>query len=483
MTIERKGVVSNFLWRFAERCGAQGVSFVVQIVLARLLVPEVYGTIALISVFTTILNVFIDSGFGSALIQKKEADDLDFSTVFFFNITVCFFLYIVMFFASPYIATFYKDPSLTPVIRVLSLTLIISGVNNVQQAYVSRTMQFKRFFFATLGGTIGAAVIGIAMAYKGFGVWALVAQQLFNATVDTLILWITVKWRPKRMFSIERLKVLFKYGWKLLLASLLNTVYSKIRQLIIGVRYSTDDLAYYTKGDSFPNFFINNINTSFNSILFPCLSMEQDSADRVKEMTKKAIKISTYILFPCIIGLAVISKPLVIILLTEKWLPCVFYFRVFCFVYIFLPIQTANLNAIKAMGRSDIFLKLEIIKKIIGLLAMLMTIFISVKVMALSYLVTTLISTYINLYPNKKIIGYSVAEQIKDISGNLSIAIIMFLVCSIIPIFKMNSLSTMVIQIIVGCVVYVGLSILFKIEAFKDTQDIIKQLLRKKGKE
>lgn len=211
--------------------------------------------------------------------------------------------------------------------------------------------------------------------------------------------------------------------------------------------------------------------------------MEQDSVQRVKAMTKKAIKISTYILFPCIMGLAVISEPLVIILLTEKWLPCVFYFRVFCFVYLFLPIQTANLNAIKAMGRSDVFLKLEIIKKVIGLTAMLMTIFISVKLMALSYLVTTLISTYINLYPNKQIIDYPVREQIKDISGNFFIAIIMFLVCSIISFFKWGSLLTMVIQIVVGCIVYIGLSILFKIEAFNDAQDIIKQLFGKKGKE
>ncbi|MCC2255189.1 lipopolysaccharide biosynthesis protein [Ruminococcus sp. CLA-AA-H200] len=476
-------VVTSFIWRFAERFGAQAVAFVVQIVLARLLAPEVYGTIALITVFTAILNVFVDSGLGNALIQKKDADDLDFSTVFYFNVIICLLLYLIMFFAAPYIADAYKDADLIPVIRVLSLTLVISGVKNVQQAYVTRGLQFKRFFFATLGGTLGAAIIGISMAYMGFGVWALVAQQIFNVTVDTIILWITVKWRPKRMFSIERLKVLFSYGWKLLVASLLNTVYSKIRQLIIGLRYSAADLAYYTKGDSFPNFFISNINTSFDSILFPCFSMEQDSVQRVKAMTKKAIKISTYILFPCIMGLAVISEPLVIILLTEKWLPCVFYFRVFCFVYLFLPIQTANLNAIKAMGRSDVFLKLEIIKKVIGLTAMLMTIFISVKLMALSYLVTTLISTYINLYPNKQIIDYPVREQIKDISGNFFIAIIMFLVCSIISFFKWDSLLTMVIQIVVGCIVYIGLSILFKIEAFNDAQDIIKQLFGKKGKE
>ena len=207
----KKKVLSNFIWRFAERCGAQGVTFIVSIVLARILAPEVYGTIALVTVFTTILNVFVDSGLGNALIQKKNADDLDFSTVFFFNIFMCSVLYLIMFVSAPAIALFYNDSSLVPVIRVLSLTLVISGVKNVQQAYVSKTLQFKRFFFATLGGTIGAAILGIVMAYMGFGVWALVVQQIFNATVDTIILWITVKWRPKKMFSAQRLKQLFSY--------------------------------------------------------------------------------------------------------------------------------------------------------------------------------------------------------------------------------------------------------------------------------
>ena len=227
-------VIKNFLWRFFERCGAQGVSFVVQIVLARILAPDVYGTIALITVFTTILQVFVDSGMGNALIQKKNADNLDFSSVFYFNIVVCIILYICMFFAAPLIAVFYENNELVPVIRVLSLTLVISGIKNVQQAYVSRTMQFKKFFFSTLAGTIGAAIIGIALAYNGFGVWALVAQQIFNATLDTIVLWITVKWRPEKKFSLKRLKGLFSYGWKLLASSLLNQIYSEITTLIIG---------------------------------------------------------------------------------------------------------------------------------------------------------------------------------------------------------------------------------------------------------
>ncbi|MBR3739242.1 MAG: lipopolysaccharide biosynthesis protein, partial [Clostridia bacterium] len=246
-------VFTSLLWRFAERIGAQGVSFIVSIVLARILDPELYGTIALVTVFTAILNVFVDSGLGSALIQKKDADDLDFSSVFYFNVTACCALYLLIFLAAPLIAAFYKDSTMTPIVRVLSLMLVISGVKNILQAYVSRTMQFKRFFFATLGGTIGAAVIGIYMAYRGYGVWALVAQQIFNAAVDTLILWITVKWRPKKMFSWERLKGLLAYGWKLLVSALLDTVYNELRQLIIGKKYTSADLAFYNRGRQFPH--------------------------------------------------------------------------------------------------------------------------------------------------------------------------------------------------------------------------------------
>ena len=384
-------VFSNFIWRFAERCGAQGVTFVVSIVLARLLDPSVYGTVALVTVFTTIMQVFVDSGMGSALIQKKDADDLDFSSVFYFNIMMCSVLYLIMFVAAPFIAAFYKTPELTPVVRVLSLILIISGVKNVQQAYVSKNMLFKKFFFSTLGGTIGAAIVGITMAYLGFGVWALVAQMLFNTAVDTTILWITVKWRPKKMFSLQRLKGLFSYGWKLLVSSLIDTVYNDLRQLIIGKIYSKSDLAQYNQGKKFPALIVTNINTSIDSVLLPTMSKAQDSANTVKNMTRRAIKTSTYLMMPFMVGLAVCAEPLVRLIITEKWLPCVPFLRIFCFTYAFYPIHTANLNAIKAMGRSDLFLKLEIVKKIVGLAAILSTMWISVMAMAYSLLFTSVL--------------------------------------------------------------------------------------------
>ena len=260
MTGNKNTTIKNFIWRFAERCGAQLVTFIVSIVLARLLAPEDYGTIALVTVFTTILQVFVDSGLGTALIQKKDADDLDFSSVFYFNFFMCIVLYIGMFLAAPIIAGFYGDSSLIPIIRVISLTIVISGVKGIQQSYVSRNMLFKRFFFATLGGTIFSAFLGIGLAYAGFGVWAIVAQQLSNTAIDTLILWITVKWRPQKMFSWNRLKGLLSFGWKLLVSSLLDTVYNNLRNLIIGKFYSSADLAYYNQGDKFPKLIVTNIN-------------------------------------------------------------------------------------------------------------------------------------------------------------------------------------------------------------------------------
>jgi len=270
-TTNKKGVLSNFLWRLAERGAAQAVTFIVSIVLAWLLAPDVYGTVALVTVITTILQVFVDSGMGNALIQKKETDDLDFSSVFYFNMVVCLVLYVGMFFAAPLIADFYDNDELIPLIRVLSLTIVISGLKNVQQTYVSRTMQFKRFFWSTLGGTVASAIVGIFMAYKGMGAWALVVQYLSNLLIDTLVLWFTVKWHPKKMFSFKRLKGLFSYGWKSLISSLIDTVYNNVRQLIIGKLYSSSDLAYYNKGKQLPNIIVTNVNTSIDSVLFPTI--------------------------------------------------------------------------------------------------------------------------------------------------------------------------------------------------------------------
>ncbi len=459
-------VVKNFLWRLAERCGAQAVTLLVSIVLARLLAPSDFGTVSLVMVFTTILQVFVDSGLGTALIQKKDADDLDFSSVFYFNFAVCIILYIGMFFAAPYIARFYQDESLTAIIRVISLTIVISGVKGIQQSYVSRNMMFKRFFFSTLGGTIFSAFLGIGMAYFGCGVWAIVAQQLSNTAIDTLILWITVKWRPKKMFSWTRLKGLLSYGWKLLASSLLDTVYNNLRNLIIGKFYTSADLAYYNQGDKFPKVIVTNINSSIDSVLLPTMSGEQDNRARVKSMTRRAIKTSTYIMAPLMMGLLFCAEPVVRLVLTDKWLPCVPYLQIFCFTYLFWPIHTANLNAIKSMGRSDLFLKLEILKKIVGLVLLLLTMRISVMAMAYSLIVSGILGQIINSWPNWKLLDYSYFEQLRDIFPSLLISVFMGICVWMVEKLNLGSGITLLIQIPLGAAIYLGISAVFKLEEF-----------------
>lgn len=476
---EKNSALSNLAWRFAERCGAQGVAFIVSIVLARILSPDTYGTIALITVFTNILNVFIDSGLGNALIQKKSADDLDFSTVFFFNILMCCILYMGLFLTAPVIAHFYNDDSLTAVIRVLGITLIISGVKNVQQAYISRMLQFKKFFFATLGGTIGAAILGIGVALNGGGVWALVVQQIFNAAVDTIILWFTVSWKPRLVFSFQRLRGLFSYGWKLLVSSLLDTVYNNLEQLIIGKVYSNTDLAYYNRGRQFPNFMVANINNSIDSVLLPVMSRAQDDKSHIKAMTRRSIKTSTYIMAPMMMGLAFCAEPIIRLILTDKWLPCVPFMRIFCCTFMFYPIHTANLNAIKAMGRSDLFLKLEIEKKIVGIVLLFSTMWFGVLVMAYGLLINSVLCQIINSWPNRKLLNYGYLEQLKDIMPSILLALIMGLCVNAVSYLGFSDIVTLMLQVSLGVAIFVVLSAILKLESYEYLKDVVMSVRKK----
>lgn len=471
--------ISGLFWRFAERCGAEGVTFIVSIVLARLLDPSDYGLIAMVTVFIAISKVFVDSGMGNALIQKKDADELDFSSVFYFNIVICLGIYALLFIFSPIIAMFYGKTELTALIRVLGITIIISSVKNVQQAYVSRHMLFKNFFFATLGGTLGAAALGILMAFMGFGVWALVAQQIFNTFVDTVILWIMVKWRPIKAFSLKRLKGLFSYGWKLLVSSLINTIYDNLRQLIIGKMYSSVELAYYNKGRSFPSTIVTNINSSIDSVLLSAMSKEQSDVQRVKTMTRRSIRVSSYVMWPMMIGLAIVAEPVIRLLLTDKWMDSVPFLRIFCIIFAFQPIQTANLNAIKAMGRSDLFLKLEIIKKTIGLIILLIAMRYGVFAIAASLLIYNIIAQILNSSPNWKLLGYTYFEQLKDIFTYIVLSCLMAVIIYPISFLGLADIFTLILQIVVGAIVYLIFSKIFKVEAFYYVLNTVKELKKK----
>lgn len=471
----RGKTISNMIWRFAERSGAQGVALIVSVVLARFLDPDAYGIVALLTVITNILNVFIDSGMGNALIQKKNVDELDYSTVFVFNMVMCITIYMGLFFASPFIANFYGDSSLTSMMRVLGVTLLIAGIKNIQQAYVSRNLLFKKFFYSTLGGTVIAAIIGIWMACEGFGAWALVAQQVINAAIDTLILYITVKWRPHLKFSYIRFKTLFSFGWKLLVSALIDTVYNNVQQLIIGKVYSSSDLALYNQGDKYPKAIVGNINNAIDSVLLPVMSTAQDNTDRMKSMTRRAIKTSTYIMAPIMIGFAFTAKPIVSLLLTDKWIGCVPYLQIFCITYMFYPIHTTNLNAIKAMGRSDMFLKLEVIKKFVGAISIIVAILYGPLAMAYSVLIISFVSQVINSWPNKRLMGYSYFEQLKDIMPSILLALFMGICTLSARLLSLGNVVTIFIQILVGSVIYIIGSYILKLESFLFLLEMIKE--------
>ena len=307
----------------------------------------------------------------------------------------------------------------------------------------------------------------------------MIAQSLFNSTVDTFILLITVKWHPKWMFSLERLKSLFSYGWKLLASSLLDTGYNKLRQLVIGKLYTPASLAYFDKGGNFPAIIVNNINSSINSVLFPAMSSAQDNKEVVKSMTRRAITVSSYVMWPMMMGLAACAEPLVCLLLTDKWLPCVPFLRIFCITYAFYPIHTANLNAIKAMGRSDIFLKLEVLKKIVGLILLVSTMQFGVMAMAYSLLVSSVASQIINSWPNRKMLNYSYGQQMKDVFPALSLSVIMFFAVWCVQFLHLGVWPTLLIQIPLGSVIYITGSKLFRLESYDYVLQTAKSFLKR----
>ena len=478
--MDKQKVIVNFIWRLMERCGAQLVTTVVALVLARLLEPEIYGVVALVTVITTVLNVFIDSGLGTALIQKKDADDLDFSSVFYFNMVMCVGIYGLVFLIAPLMADFFRMPDLTTVIRVLGLTLVLSGVKNIQTAYVSRQMIFKKFFFATLGGTIGAAAVGLWMAFQGYGVWALVAQSLFNNTVDTLILWITVPWRPKRMFSLQRLRGLFSYGWKLLVTGLMSSLYSNLRQLIIGKMYSAEDLAFYNRGMQFPNLITANLLPAVDNVLLPVMSSRQDDLNTVLNMNRRAVRTISYLIWPMMLGLAACGESLIRLLLTEKWLPALPYLWIYCVDYSMWPLDAANLNAIKAIGRSDVFLKLQIINRTLGVVVLLVTMPHGVFAMALGLPVLGVLGQLVNAVVMRRVLNYSFRQQAQDILPSVGLAGVMAVCVWAISLLGFSDGMSLLIQIPLGVAVYLGGSVLLRFEIFHYLRNTLKEFLKRK---
>lgn len=451
-----------------ERFGVYGMQFVLQVILARLLNPEYYGILSLMMVFTVLANVFVQNGFNTALIQNKNVTEDDYSSVFWVSTLIAIVLYAVLFFCAPIIAVFYKMPEIVTPFRVLSLILLPGALNSVQLAKVTKEMDFRTIFTSNIVSIVLSGVIGIILAYFGAGLWALVAQSLLNIIFSCVVMWFTVKWEPVFVCEWKRIKELFSFGWKLLVSSLLDILSQDLSTMVIGLKYSADTLGMYNRGKQFPQFFANSANGAIQSVLLPAMSLEQDDKSQVKSIVKNSISLSCYILFPVMAGLASVAEPLVKLLLTDKWLPCVPYLQIFCITFAFFPVYISNLQAINALGRSEIFLKLEIIKKIIAISVLVIAVlkFNSPMAIALSDVLMIPISIYLNSFPNKKLISYGFWEQIKDLSSSLMLSVLMFACVWLITLLNLGTVITLIIQVVVGVVSYLLFSLIVRPKPF-----------------
>ena len=473
---------SSFLFKVMESVGTQGVSFVVSLLLARLLSPSDYGVLSMLMVFVAVAQVFVQSGLNTALIQEKEVDETDLSSVFAVSLGMAVALYALLFALSPWIASFFRMPALQSTLRVMALVLLPGALISVQNAVVARQMAFRRLMAASLCATVLSGTVGVCMALGGAGYWALVAQQLTNQFSLAILLLVLVRWRPRRRFSLARVQKLIGFGWKLLASSLLDTGYANLRSAVIGRQFSDAALAFYTRGKQFPELMMNAVNGSIQSVMLPVLSEQQDEPGRMKQLMRRSVMLSSFLVAPMMAGLAAVAEPLIRLLLTEQWLPCVPFLQLCCIDFAFYPIHTANLQAINAKGRSDVFLKLEIIKKSYGLLILLVTALCFDSVLAIAWggVISTLISAVVNAHPNKRLLEYGYLEQMHDILPSILLSLVMFGAVSAMNALALSTPVLLVLQVAAGAAVYGGLAWLLRLESLQYLLQTVRRL-RKRG--
>lgn len=443
------------------------MQFLVSIMLGRLLSPEEYGVVGTILIFILIANVLVQNGFSTALIQKRKVDDTDFSSVFFFNLAVSAVIYLFLFLAAPGIAGFYRNPEMTALVRVLAVVLFPGGVISIQNAYVSRNMEFRGLFIASFVASILSGAFSILLAYRGYGVWALVWQQITYYFFYMIILLISLSWKPRLLFSLVRIRTMFTFGWKLLCASLLDTVYNNLYGLVIGKIYNESMLGYYNRGEQFPKLIVSNLGSAIQSVMLPVLSASQDEPEKVKSMLRRAITVSSYLVLPMMAGLIAVARPMVLLLLGEKWLPCVPFLQIMCVAYSFWPIHIANLQALNAMGRSDIFLKLEILKKLIGMVVVVVGIRYNALILVALKAAADFLCTFINAWPNKRLLNYSIFEQWKDVIPSVAVSALMAAAVLAAGHYMPVGWMSLILQILLGAAVYVLVSWVLRLEVFR----------------
>lgn len=466
--------VSGVLWSAVERFSLQGVQFLINIIMARILLPADYGMIGMLVVFLQISQLFIDGGFANALIQRKDRTEIDFSTVFYFNILVGALFYFLIFVSAPLISTFYNIPDLTNIARAVGLNLIISAFSAIHRVKLTIEVDFKTLSKISLIAAVLSGIIGVGLAYYGIGVWALVFQSLLNSLLLTLLSYYFCSWKPLLIFSIHSFKKLFSFGSKLLISNLMHAVYSNLYTIVIGRRFSAIDLGYYTRAEQFAIFPSANLNAVISRVTFPILSSIQDDDERLTAAYRKYIRLSSYLIFPLMVGLVVLAEPIIVLLLTEKWIGVVVLLQILCFDWIFDHLSGINLNLLYVKGRSDFALKLEIVKKTIATIILFISIPFGLIGMCYGRVLYSLIATYLNTYYTNKLIGLSFMKQMKDIIPYFVLSLIMGGLCLLFISFVNNLILKVVLGVLVGFVLYLSLSIIFKIKSLYELINLVK---------
>jgi O-antigen/teichoic acid export membrane protein len=461
-------------WSLAESIGQRGIQFLIGIVLARLLLPEQFGLIGMLTVFIAIAQTFLDSGFGAALIQKKTITEKDTNSIFYFNILIGLIVAGCLFGISPWVAIFYRQPALERLLQVMSLMLVINAFGLVQRVLLTRSLDFKTQTKVSLISSSLSGCIGISMAWQGYGVWSLAGQQISSAMLQVALLWLFNHWRPSRIFSIQSLQEMFRFGSKLLASGLLNTIFENIYLIVIGKLFSPADLGYFTRANNLQQLPSRTLSGMIARVALPVFSSIQDDQKRVKQGMKKALTALVLVNFPMMIGLAVVARPLVLVLLTEKWLPCVPYLQLLSLVGLMFPLHLINLNVLQAMGRSDLFLRLEIIKKTIVALNIAITWRWGIMAMIFGQIVTSIVSYYLNAYYNKALLNYSIWEQICDLYPYLFSALMMGCAIYLLIYLPITSpILLLICQVATGGVVYLLVCRLFRLSVFMELQQMI----------
>ena len=461
--MRRESATRGFAWKTFEQFGVMAIQFVLQLVLARILMPEAYGVVAIVTIFSSFINIIMQCGLSSALVQKKQITDIEISSIFNISFLVGVFLYVALFLLSPFIAIFFKMDDLKVLLRVLSISVFPGLFSSVQTALLRRKLQFKAVFFASLISVSLSGVIGIVMANYGYGAWALVGQQLSYGISFSAILFMWERWYPKFVLDIKCVKPLFQYGWKVLLTNLIDDFVINLRSFVIGRKYDANSLAFFNRGKSFPDLLIRSINGSMQAVLLPVLSLEQDNEVRMRELVRICISVSTFAIYPLLTLMAFCAPTLIPFLLTEKWMPAVVYLQIFCLYYASWPITTSNIEALYAKGASGLVLKLETIRKIVDVLILCISMHFGMDGIAWGVAVVSILSVPLYLLPAQRQIGYSIGRQLRDISANIFISLILGVYVYFLNRLPYSGFYILLIQMISGLGLYLGLAYLFKI--------------------